>query len=140
MIEKVDYSEFLLEAVPGYRLQKCTIPPGLPSNDRDRNGHDDRDIQVPKTNGSLWCTVFEVNTGDIVAVATFAASRKSVMCDTIDVDANHRRKGIATALYDLSETIFAVSVVPSSIQSPDSKKFWEKRQIVEIQNGAADTI
>jgi hypothetical protein len=98
-------------------------------------GHenDDRGItKVPKNWGSLWVKILDDAGNYLGGAATFAASEKSVMCDTIDVPEDHRRKGIATYLYDLAEAVFGVAAEPSSLLSDDAKKFWAKRMPTKV--------
>lgn len=85
---------------------------------------DDRSIQVANTSGSVWMKVFEPHNKSPIAWATFAADHQVVRCDTIEVEYQHRRKGIATALYVIASCIFEAPVIPSDDLSQDSRLFW----------------
>ena len=127
MIEKWETLEVAVECAHGYYLQFTVVPPGLSSSHPSREMNDDRSIEVPNELGSLWCRIFQSDNRTPVASAVFAASRDSVLCDTIDVHEAHRRKGLATFLYNLAEQIFEVPAAPSEILSDGSQAFWKRR-------------
>lgn len=114
--------------LPGwpYRAEAYCVPPCLPATHRVRQRFDDRSIPLPKVLGSVWFEVWEPG-GGLVAQATFAGGAATVQCDGIDVDADHRRKGIATAVYNIASSIFAAPVVPAAVQTADAKVFWNGR-------------
>jgi len=56
-----------------------------------------------------------------------------VRCDLIAVQEPHRRKGIATVVYELASEIFDAPVVPATVQSDDARAFWAGR--TEIRAG-----
>lgn len=85
---------------------------------------DDRSICLPNTSGSLWMRVFELQSESPIAVATFAADDQVVRCDTIEVEDDYLRKGIATALYVKASCIFGAPVIPSDDLSEDGQSFW----------------
>lgn len=101
-------------------------PARLPTNDRVRDRFDDRTIAVPKAPGSVWFEVWDPQNA-LAAHVTFAAEGQSVRCDGIEVEQPHRRKGIATALYQLASEIFAGPVVPAQVQTIEAKMFWNGR-------------
>lgn len=120
--------QLALPDLPGYRFSCVVLPPNTATSHPLGHDHDDRDIAVPKDWGSLWVQVLD-HAGDYLGgAATFAASEKSVMCDTIDVPEEHRCRGIATGLYDLAEEIFGVPAEPSPILSQEAEAFWKKRR------------
>lgn len=81
---------------------------------------------MPKSFGAIW---FDVSTwqGGFVAQATFAADADAVRCDTITVNPAHRRKGVATSLYEIASEMFQGPVVPSDNQTAEAEAFWGGR-------------
>lgn len=114
--------------LPGYRFSCVVLPPNTGTSHSLGHDHDDRGIEVPKDWGSLWVQILDEDGNYLSGAATFAASEKSVMCDTIEVPEEHRRKGIATYLYDRAEEVFGVPAEPSPILSPEAEAFWKKRR------------
>jgi GNAT superfamily N-acetyltransferase len=47
--------------------------------------------------------------------------------EALFVDPEHRRQGIATAMYDLAEATCGKQMRPSTEQSEDGRMFWKKR-------------
>lgn len=82
---------------------------------------------MPNTSGSLWCRVHAGDTESVIAQATFAADGVAVRCDTIDVDAQHRCRGIANALYRFAACAFEAPVVPSDTVLDGGVAFWRGR-------------
>ena len=114
--------------LPGYRFACVALPPNTATSHALGHDFDDRSIEVPKDWGSLWVQILDDAGNYLGGAATFAASEKSVMCDTIEVPEGHRFKGIATRLYDLAELVFEVPAEPSPTLSPEAVAFWEKRR------------
>lgn len=113
----------------GYFFLITIVPPGLPVDHPARERFDDRSIDLPHELGSAWIIARQNGReGTIVATATFAATREAVRCDSVEVDKKHRRRGIATALYDLAARVFERPVEPSDNLSEDAKAFWSSRQ------------
>ena len=98
-------SELSGDLLEGYHLEAALVPPAYPYH-LARWESDDRSISVAKTMGSMWCRVHAGDPDSFIAIATFAADDVAVRCDTIDVDAAHRCKGIATALYKVAACTF----------------------------------
>lgn len=66
----------------------------------------------------------------------YHASRRSICPQEVDVDEGHRRRGIATAMYDWAEMITGKTMCPSTegeessfedALSADAQAFWEAR-------------
>jgi hypothetical protein len=125
-IEKIEGYE-LTDTPVGYRVKIITVPVNLPTDHRIRCPYDDRSIIVPNTHGSIWMEVYEEGNDIYIAHGDFAATEESVMCATVEVNQHHRRKGIATVLYDLAEKLFEQHVVPSPGHSEDAQAFWAAR-------------
>jgi hypothetical protein len=123
-----DTFELTTPDLPGYRFPCVVLPPNTGVSHPLGHDHDDRGIEVPKDWGSLWVQILDEDGNYLGGAATFAASEKSVMCDTIDVPMKHRCKGIATYLYDLAEEVFGVPADPSTLLSPEAEAFWAKRR------------
>ena len=118
--------------LPGIIFCMSLVPKGLPEDHHIRQKYDDRSIQVPNENGSLWITVRRDDSqGASVAEAVFASTQRTVQCDTIEVHRDFRLLGIATKLYDLAEEVFDAPVVPSETLSEDAMQFWKKRKFTE---------
>lgn len=118
----------VLQNLPGYRFAVTALPAATGTTHPLGYDFDDRSIDVPNEWGSLWIRILDNAGNDLGGGATFAATERSVMCDTIDVPEEHRRKGIATSLYDLAEHVFGLVTEPSPILSEDAKAFWDKRR------------
>ena len=113
----------------GYFFDVAVVPSKLPFNHPARDRFDDRAIAVPNELGSVWVTVYShEDKSSIAAVATFAATNDSVRCDSVEVNLTHRRRGVATPLYDLASKVFELPIVPSDTLSEDAKAFWSNRQ------------
>lgn len=106
----------------GYHVEAVSLPPHTATTHPIGFEHDDRSIEVPNELGSLWLVVTSTE-GEIAAQATFAATPSCILCDTIEVVDEHRRKGIATALYDFAELIFGGLTQPSGVLTDDAKAF-----------------
>lgn len=114
--------------LPEYLFCISVVPPNLGANTNERMRFDDRSIDVPAVNGSVWIQVaLNDRPNEIVAHATFGVGFDSVQCDSVDVRQDHRRRGIATITYDIAGKIAGVEVEPSSNQTPDAKLFWKHR-------------
>ena len=101
--------------------------PSSSSNDHELcRLNDDRTVDVPKSNGTLW---FNVNLETKpVAHAVFGAGDIHVRCDSVDVEKAHQSKGLATEMYDRASRFFGMDVVPSDNLSVEAERFWEARQ------------
>ena len=128
MICEFEQYDLNCENFPDFQFQLTLVPPCLPNTSRIRDEFDDRSIEVPHENGSLWIRVHTAK-GDhaFAGHAVFGASFISTQCDTIQILQGFRRRGIATFLYDLTEEIFEVPVEPSSNLTGDARKFWQHR-------------
>lgn len=110
----------------GYECEIGFVPLGLPYQEAPWHS-DDRSITVDNCSGSLWFHIYAAESEDPIGFATFAADTKVVRCDGIEVDAAHRRQGIATAIYRLAACIFGAPVVPSPTLLNDGHLFWQHR-------------
>jgi predicted GNAT family acetyltransferase len=62
-------------------------------------------------------------------------NKRECFIHEVDVEKKHRKKGVATAMYDFAEKLTGKSVIPSSLAyedseqhlSEDATKFWQKR-------------
>jgi hypothetical protein len=113
-----------LKVVERYDAMVTEVPSGLDPNDPARERFDDRSIDVPHDNGSVWIEVRDPEKGELVAIAVFGADAKVVRCDTVEVTLHYRRKGVATALYRLASSLFKAPVVPTDNLSADAVAFW----------------
>lgn len=109
-----------------YRFEAAAIPAGLSHREAPWEC-DDRSVDVVNTSGSLWVRVFCDEQDTPIAVATFAADDEVVRCDTIDVNVEHRCRGIANALYHLAACLFEAPVVPSGNLLDGGEAFWRGR-------------
>lgn len=105
-----------------YRVVMWCVPPGPPEDVRIGERFPEGSIEVPKSFGAIW---FDVSTrqGGFVAQATFAADADAVRCDTITVSEAHRKKGVATSLYEIASDMFQGPVIPSDNQTSDAVGF-----------------
>jgi hypothetical protein len=117
-----------------FRVSVVGIPPNLPSRDIHRDQYDDRTFQVCHTMGTLWFTVFNVADGKFVGHAAFGADSSAVRCDTISIETNFRRNGVASALYELASCIFEAPVIKSNILSQDAHSFLSNRTEILCSN------
>lgn len=51
--------------------------------------------------------------------------------DAVQVNPEHRRKGIAMALYDFAEKEAGLTIQPSTVQAPEIQAMWKKRKDLE---------
>ena len=70
-------------------------------------------------------TVHDEN-GNKVAHADVVAAKKRVM--SVGVDQEHRRKGIASALYNHIEKHQGFKLEPNWAQTPDGEALWKSRK------------
>ena len=134
-MKKIESAQSLtgqLEARGEYDFHAALIPPHLEDRDALRASYDDRSLHVPCGCGSIWFHVYERHGGAFVATAVFAADEDSVRCDTVDVMPDHRRKRIATALYQWASALFEAPVVPSMVLSEEAKLFWGDKDKIEF--------
>ena len=111
-----------------YHFVFVLVPPKLPYDHPARQDFDDRSIDVDNELGSAWIKGYCGPANDNpVVVATFAATTDAVRCDTIDVVEAHRRRGIATTVYDSVGELLSLPVVPSDVLSDEAKAFWASR-------------
>lgn len=59
------------------------------------------------------------------AVFAFDRNKLEITPGNTSVKQDHRRKGLATAMYKLAESYAGVKLTPSKDQSDDAKIFWE---------------
>jgi GNAT superfamily N-acetyltransferase len=74
--------------------------------------------------------VSKTNNGLLVGVADFAyhADAGSIVCWNVDIQPTHRRKGIATQLYNLAEAHFSDQISPfPGGHSKQAQAFWLNR-------------
>lgn len=72
--------------------------------------------------------------GVLVGQAELFEKNGSLVPRYTQVDKNHRRKGLADAMYNHAEGVFGKKVVPSPEQTKDAKALWSKR----MEKGAVD--
>jgi len=133
--EQADWNGPILN--DAYNVDVECLPPNFPYTE-SRWEYDDREIAVPKSFGSMWCKVFEPANEIPVAHAVFAADDTAVRCDSVHVDAVHRRRGIADQLYQLAACLFDATVVPSDRLLDDGELFWEGRSEIVCLPQAGD--
>ncbi|MCB2402263.1 MULTISPECIES: GNAT family N-acetyltransferase [Rhizobium/Agrobacterium group] len=114
---------------PGYDLECVVVPANFDVGDPRIHDYDPRSIAVSQTSGAVWFRVLEARTDRYIGHATFAADEIAVRCDTIDISPSHKRKGIATALYDYVEDIFDALTQPSELRTEEARLFWDNRQV-----------
>ena len=105
------------------RIVINAIPPATGDNHPFPENLDDRSIGVPKTHGSVWARVYDQQ-NNIVGHATLASDGVAGRCDTIEIDKQHRRKGLATKIYKIASHVFGCPIVPSDTLTQDAKNFW----------------
>lgn len=82
---------------------------------------------VPEAGDGDYVVVAEHN-GKQVGVVVFNEYDESYQSDYSEVSKPHRRKGVATAMYDYAEAHSGFPVVPASqAQTDDAIKFWHSR-------------
>lgn len=76
---------------------------------------------------SLIIHAFWNENNEKIAEAIFAWNKESneIKPGNVIVSAEHRRKGIATNMYQLAEEYSGLKLSPSIDQSDDAKKFWD---------------
>lgn len=73
-------------------------------------------------------TVYAKNKhGKQVGFAGFFHAGDQLSPEDVDVDSNHQRKGLASAMYDHAQRIGRAKVVPSENQSEQAELFWQHR-------------
>ena len=95
------------------------------------------DLPVDPTRYNFKITVHEVDADEKVGfVCVWHASRRSICPQEVYVDEGHRRRGIATAMYDWAEALTGKTIEPSTVGeesafedvlSADAQAFWEAR-------------
>ncbi|TCR89889.1 hypothetical protein EV561_104110 [Rhizobium sp. BK376] len=115
--------------VPGYYVDIVTVPSNLPLNHPARRVYDDRSIEVPKTNGSIWLTIKSHFGKGHIGIAVFAAGEDSVICECIDITVNnpHIRKSISWWLYLFAEDYFNFPVVSDADLYNEPKLFYSEQ-------------
>jgi hypothetical protein len=121
-----------LNIVRGHYVELVTVPPGLPSNDPIRQDYDDRSIDGPKKNGSIWLTVKNIRTKEIIAHAVFSAGGDELHCDSISSTSENEIRGlpIFMELWNFAQTFFGItstSILPDGMKWPTSKSFDRPR-------------
>ena len=119
--------QWTLKVLERYDATITEVPFGLAPHDPVRESFDDRSNGVPHDMGSAWIEIRDPVKSELVATSVFGADAKVVRCYTVEVTLAYRRKGIATALYQLASCIFEAPVVPSDILSDDAAAFWGKQ-------------
>lgn len=109
-----------------YTVEIVALPAGFPYQEAPWD-FDDRSIEIPNKAGSLWLHVFIEDRSSIVAYAIFAGDDDVVRCSDIHVAEGHRRKGLATSLYQMAASFFEAPIVPSRMLLNDGALFWGKR-------------
>ncbi len=106
------------------------IPPGAPLDSPVREGsYDDRAMDHGAPNGCWHLRVEDAETANpVVALAEFPLDDGEVRCESISVDREYRRRGIATYLYNLAERLWSQEVTPADNLSDDAKAFWKNRR------------
>lgn len=66
------------------------------------------------------------STGKCIALAELPY-RHARYVSNVFTDAEHRRRGIASALYDLIESVYGITLRPSHILLADGELFWLAR-------------
>ncbi len=63
----------------------------------------------------------------VVGEAVFAYDRNlgEIRPGNVQVNPDHRRKGLATQMYQKAESYSGLKLIPSKDQSSDAKSFWE---------------
>lgn len=116
--------------IPGYEFQAI----GLPSGEKYISGIwecDQRSVLVPFNAGHLWLRVTSCADGTLAAYAIFGGDSGILQCDSINVLEEHRRRGIALALYQWSACIFEAPVTPTNKRTTLSKLFWGSKSSIE---------
>ena len=119
----------LSDHLPGYDLECVVVPANFDVGDPRIHDYDPRSIAVPQTSGAVWFRVLVAGMDRYIGHATFAADEIAVRCDTIDISPSHKRKGIATALYDYVEEIFDALTQPSELRTEQARLFWDNGQV-----------
>lgn len=90
--------------------------------------------------GDHTIRAFDINGKEIAIVAPIFDVRPGRSYADSEVDPAFRRKGLATAMYDLAEEIGGRELVQSGVASPDARAFWEnRRKRTGDISGAVDT-
>jgi GNAT superfamily N-acetyltransferase len=63
----------------------------------------------------------------VVGEAVFAYDKNlgEIRPGNVQVNPDHRRKGLATKMYKMAESYSGLKLIPSKDQSFDAKSFWE---------------
>lgn len=126
-ISKFSQDTYQFECLPTYTFEVSSVPPRLATNSSLRADFDDRSIALPAELGSIWVRVYTEEDGLFVAHAVFAVGSESVICDDVQVNEAHQDQDMATSCYDIAGIVAGSEVQPSTIQTTDAKKFWQKR-------------
>jgi hypothetical protein len=60
------------------------------------------------------------------AVFTVMPSQQVVQAELADVQPEHRRRGLASAIYVCAEKITGCTLIPGANQTEDGKAFWDR--------------
>jgi predicted GNAT family acetyltransferase len=64
--------------------------------------------------------------GKMIGELAVESEGKHLFVEGTQIDATHRRKGLATALYELAEKNLKKKILNMDYKSDDSKKFWKQ--------------
>ncbi|NKJ02656.1 GNAT family N-acetyltransferase [Novosphingobium sp. SG707] len=129
MKQVLDIAEWGGQLLPGYTFEAVSIPTMQSHNFRGKDC-DVASVIVPSSSGHLWIWVKDCTDHGLVAWAVFGANASNVQCCDICVHEDFRNRGIATALYQWAACLFEAPVVPSTMRSDLSKKFWKNRTAI----------
>ncbi len=82
---------------------------------------------VHGTTGSMPSTTVNVHSpeGDHIGYATFHHKDGALHPFGVYVDDDHQRKGIASHMYNVAQSVTGKKVVPSTIQTPEGAALWQ---------------
>jgi len=133
-ISSVEIECFELVADHRYKIAAYRLPSSFNHCPDLHEDIDCRDIAVPKERGVLWCHVHYEGQNPPVARGIFGAGSNSIQCDEVHVNNGHRRRGIATALYQLANIIFDDIVVKSPVVIDDGPLFWGTDKVKDFRS------
>ena len=107
----------------------CSVQPSDQSPcHRSMEFFDTRTIDVPAERGVVWVCVYLDHTCiEPIGWAQFALSEAGNHCVNVRVDETYRRRGVASAMYDIVERNFGCTIEPSTDRSDDATLFWINR-------------
>jgi GNAT superfamily N-acetyltransferase len=116
---------------PHLRIEVTHVTSNCPLDYHDVRGHD-LDADHPYYFGMIardlsGCDPDRGVPPIFVGLADFGWQDGAYVCLTVGVEKKYQRQGVATAMYNIAESVAGEKLVPSSNRSPEADAFWSAR-------------